>query len=168
MYMISAIGRSPVRGADGRADDGALGQRRIEDPPLSESLLQPCRRAEHAAELPHVLAEQADRGVAIEFLLKRLANCADHFQPCHVFHLSQSAHTHWSTVCGSGSGLSWAKRTASSSSRSTSAARQSSSSWPATFSWRSCSSKRRIGSRRFQISRSSSGRCSGITMQCGR
>ena len=56
--------------ADRGRDDAALGERRVEHAPRTEPLLQALRRAEHAAEVAHVLAHHADVRIALEHHLE--------------------------------------------------------------------------------------------------
>ena len=65
------------RGADRRADDHRLGQRRVDDPVVAELGPQAVGREEHAALLADVLAQHDDRLVAAHLLGHALADRLD-------------------------------------------------------------------------------------------
>jgi hypothetical protein len=60
------------------ADDAALADRRIEHARPAMARLQPRRRAEHAAEIAHVLADHDDIGIARQHDVERIVDRLDH------------------------------------------------------------------------------------------
>ena len=66
MNIRSTIGRSPVhRRADAQPDDGLFADRRIDDPFVTELLLQTGVRVEHTAECADVLARAEHVGIGL-------------------------------------------------------------------------------------------------------
>jgi hypothetical protein len=69
--------------SDGRSDDDGLGQRHVDDALGAEALLQPLGRAEDAAVVADVLAEDDHPLVALERLAERRADRLDHRHDRH-------------------------------------------------------------------------------------
>ena len=66
MNMISTTGRRPGhRGADGGADNGGFGNRRVAHPLGAELFQKPAGDAKRATRLCDILAEQDDRRIGV-------------------------------------------------------------------------------------------------------
>ena len=110
------------RGAGATADDRDLGQRRVDDPPFAELLLETLRHLERSAEGADVLADQEDALVAAHLLAEPVRDRLQVGLDGHVglpevrrvelFGLGEDAVEDASS--GSGSGLASARSTASS------------------------------------------------------
>src|SRR5690606_15359513 len=71
-------------GAHGRANDNALGQRRVDHPHGAVLIVEPFRHPEHPAALAHILTENEDARVFGHHLVDRLA---DRFQEVYLWHV---------------------------------------------------------------------------------
>src|ERR1700722_7400217 len=78
--------------ADGRGDDAALGDGRVDYPMLAVLALQPLGGAKHAAEITDILAHQHHRWIPLEHDVHRGVQSLNHV---HVGHRLKSLPTAW-------------------------------------------------------------------------
>src|SRR5690606_19493884 len=116
------------RHADRRAEDAALGERRVDDAVVAELVPKALGDAEDAADAPDVLAEDDDPLVLLHLEAERVVDRLDHV---HLRHVESSffwferwvvgaAYTSSKSVAASGAPAASAASTAASSSRRTS------------------------------------------------
>jgi hypothetical protein len=81
MYSIFA---AELRRADTQPGESQLGDRGIDDPPLSERVEQPAAHLVGALIYPDLLPHQEDVGVALHLLTERLVQCVSVRDGRHV------------------------------------------------------------------------------------